>query len=207
MGRIARRNWSPVAGWVGAGATGLLVAASAPAVAALEEREGPGGGEPPLVGVSLDGVEGPTRPGEEVTFDLTVANSDDRSVEQALLAQHVPDGMELVSAGSEGVIEQNIANWVVDVPAGEDVEYTVTARLDEDARPGRKLGSTACLLLEREAEPTACTTENLAVAEEGQGADLASVVDGESMLRVAGAGLVVLLLWMLWRRRGAPLER
>lgn len=207
MARIAQRNWSPVTGWIGAGATGLLVAVSAPVAAETEEGESPGGGEPPLVRVSLNGVEGPTEPGEEVTFDLTVANSDGEPVEQALLAQHVPDGMELVSAGSEGVIEQNIANWVVDVPAGEDVEYTVTARLDEDARPGRQLGSTACLLLEREAEPTACVTENLAVAQENRGADLTGVVEGESMLRMAGAGLVVLLLWMLWRRRGMPLER
>lgn len=206
MARIAQRSWSPVAGWVGVGATGLLVAASAPVAAAPEGRESPDG-ESSSVGITLEGVEGPTGPGEEVRFDLTVANSDDRPVEQALLAQHLPDGMELVSAGSEGVIEQNIANWVVDVPAGENVEYTVTARLDDDARPGRQLGSTACLLLEREAEPTACTTENLAVAEEGRGADLAAVVDGEDMLRVAGAGLVVLLVWMLWRRRGMPLER
>lgn len=207
MARIAQRNWSPVTGWVGAGATGLLVAASVPVAAAPDGRESPGANESPSVGITLDGVEGPTGPGEEIRFDLSVVNSDDRPVEQALLAQHVPDGMELVSAGGEGVIEQNIANWVVDVPAGEDIEYTVTARLDDDARPGRQLGSTACLLLERESEPTACTTENLAVAEEGQGADLAAVVDGEDMLRVAGAGLVVLLVWMLWRRRGMPMKR
>ncbi|WP_026126955.1 DUF11 domain-containing protein [Nocardiopsis xinjiangensis] len=207
MARIARRNWSPVAGWVGAGATGLLVAVSAPAVAAPDEREGPGSNETPSVGISLDGVEEATGPGEEVTFDITVANGEDRPVEGAVLAQHVPEGMELVSAGSEGVIEQNIANWVVDVPAGEDVEYTVTARLDEEVRPGRQLGSTACLLLEREAEPAACTTENLAVAGEGRGVGLAAVADGENMLRVAGAVLVVLLLWVFWRRRGMLLER
>lgn len=207
MARIAQRNWNPVTGWVGAGATGLLVVASAPAAAAPDEREGSAEGEPPLVGVSLSGFEDSTEPGEEVTFDLTVANSGGEPVEQALLAQHVPDGLELVSAGREGVIEQNIANWVVDVPAGEDVEYTVTARLAEDARPGRQLGSTACLLLEREAEPAACVTENLAVVQEGLGADLAAVVDSENMLRVAGAGFVVLLLWMLWRRRGLPLDR
>lgn len=194
-------------GWVGTGVAGLLVAVSAPAAAAPDGGEGPDDGGPPSVGVSLNGVEGPTEPGEEVTFDLTVDNSDGQPVEQALLAQHVPDGMELVSAGRGGVIEQDIANWVVDVPAGEDAEYTVTARLDEDARPGRQLDSTACLLLEREAEPTACATENFAVVEEGRGTDLAGVVDGENMLRVAGAGIVVLLLWMLWRRRGVPLER
>ena len=207
MAGLAQWDWKPVAGWVGAGSAWLLVAASAPVAAAPEGRESPDGGESPSVGITLEGVEGPTGPGEEVRFDLTVANSDDRPVEQALLAQHLPEGMELVSAGGEGVIEQNIANWVVDVPAGQDVEYTVTARLDDDARPGRQLGSTACLLLEREAEPTACTTENLAVAEEGQGADLAAVVDGEDMLRVAGAGIVVLLVWMLWRRRAMPMAR
>lgn len=202
MARIARRGWGPYAGRVGAGAVGLLVAASAPAVA--ESADGPEG---PLVGVSLHGVEGPVEPGEEVRFRVSVANSDRDSMEQALLAQHVPDDMEIVSAGRDGVVEDNIANWVVDVPPGEDTEYTVTARLNEDARPGRQLGSTACLLLEREAEPTACATEDVPVAEETAVAKAAGAVDGQNALRLAGAGLVLLLAWMLWRQRGFFLAR
>ncbi|GHD27334.1 DUF11 domain-containing protein [Nocardiopsis kunsanensis] len=207
MARIAQKNWNPVAGWVGVGATGLLISASGPVAAAPDGHEGPDGGGSPPVGVSIDGVDGPVGPGEEVTFDLTVDNSGDRPVDQALLAQHVPDGMELVSAGDEGVIEQNIANWVVELPPGESAEYTVTARLDGGTRPGRQLGSTACLLLERETEPAACATENLAVVEEGRGADLAGAAGGEHLLRVAGAGLVALFVWMLWRRRGVLLGR
>ncbi|WP_328806985.1 hypothetical protein [Nocardiopsis coralli] len=191
-----------MAGRIGAGAVGLLVVASAPAAAEPADGQGE-----PLVGVSLNGVEGPVEPGEEVRFRITVANSDRDSMEQALLAQHVPDDMEIVSAGRDGVVEGDIANWVVDVPPGEDAEYTVTARLGEDARPGSQLGSTACLLLEREAEPTACATEDVPVAEETAVAKAAGAVDGESALRVAGAGLVLLLAWLLWRQRGFFLAR
>ncbi|WP_017614302.1 DUF11 domain-containing protein [Nocardiopsis salina] len=196
MTRIVRRVWWAVVGRVGAGAAGLMVAASAPAAAEPAEGQGE-----PLVGVSLNGVEGPVEPGEEVRFRITVVNSDRASMEQALLAQHVPDDMEIVSAGRDGVVEDSIANWVVDVPPGEETEYTVTARLNEDVRPGRQLGSTACLLLEREAEPTACATEGVAVAEETVVAKAAGAVDGQNALRVAGAGLVLLLAWLLWRQR------
>lgn len=199
MARGARNGrWCVVVGGV---SVGLALLVGTPVSADVF------GEDVPPVGVTLSSLGEPPEPGEEVLFRATVSNGDHEPIEGALLAQHVPEGMEIVSVGQDGVVEQGIVNWVVDVAAEREVEYTVRARLADDARPGRQMGSTACLLLERDAEPTACATDALDVGAPTLTSRVGEALDGEGFLRLAGAGLLALLLWMLWRGRGILLDR
>lgn len=194
MTRLARSGRRcVVAGGMG---VGLALLGAVPVSADGVEEEAP------LVGVVLSSDGEPPGPGEEVLFRATVANGGDESVEGALLAQHVPEGMEIVEVGQGGVVEQGIVNWVVDVAADREAEYTVRARLADDVRQGRQMGSTACLLLEREADPTACATDALEVSAPTITSRVGEALDGAGLVRAAGVGLLALLLWMVWRRPG-----
>lgn len=195
MARFARRGRQcVVAGGIGVGLT-LLGATPVSAGGTVEEA--------PPVGVVLSSDDEPPGPGEEVVFRTIVANEADDPVEGALLAQHVPEDMEIVEVGQGGVVEQGIVNWLVDVAADRDVEYTVRARLADDARPGRQMGSTACLLLERENDPTACATDAVEVSAPTITSRVGEVLDARGLVPAAGAGILILLLWVLWRRREA----
>jgi len=195
MARFARRSKQcVVAGSIGVGLT-LLGATPVSADGSAEEA--------PPVGVVLSSDDEPPGPGEEVVFRTTVSNEADDPVEGALLAQHLPEDMEIVEVGQDGVVEQGIVNWVVDVAADRDVEYTVRARLANDARPGRQMGSTACLLLEKENDPTACATDALEVSAPTITSRVGEVLGGKGLVPAAGAGVLILLLWVLWRRREA----
>src|SRR5699024_3145460 len=129
-----------VAGSIGVGLT-LLGATPVSADGSAEEA--------PPVGVVLSSDDEPPGPGEEVVFRTTVSNEADDPVEGALHDQQLPEDMEIVEIGQDGVVEHVIVNWVVDVVADRDVDYTVRAGLANDALPRRQMGSTACLLLEK----------------------------------------------------------
>ncbi|WP_262391456.1 hypothetical protein [Nocardiopsis sp. CNR-923] len=75
-------------------------------------------------------------PGEEAEFRATVANDGVSPVEGALLAQHVPEELEIVEVGGEGVLEGGIANWRVDVAEGEVAEFVLRVRVPGGADAG-----------------------------------------------------------------------
>lgn len=199
MARLARSGLRcVVAGGIG---MGLALVGVVPVSAEGAEEEAS------FVEVGLSSDDESPGPGEEVLFRATVVNGADEPIEGALLAQHVPEDMEIVEVGQGGVVEQGIANWVVDVAAERDAEYTVRARLADDVRPRRQLGSTACLLLERQADPTACATDDLEVSAPTVTSRMGEALDGTGLVRAVGAGLLVLVLWMFWRRRGVRSAR
>ncbi|MFE3461149.1 hypothetical protein ACFXKD_26695 [Nocardiopsis aegyptia] len=180
--------------WIGAVAVGAVVLAATGAAA--DEQAAP-------VGVSVSGEDGEdgAAPGEEVVLRTTVTNGGGAPVEGALLAQHVPEGMEVVEVGQGGMVEEGIANWGIGVPAGGESVHTVRVRVAEDAAVDERLMSTACLLLDRDAEPAACASDTVRVTE--RSAALGWPADRATLVRSVGAGLVLVLLWLLWRRRSA----
>jgi hypothetical protein len=145
----------------------------------------------------LDSGEAP-RPGQEFTLRTTVANG---PVEGALLAQHVPEDLEIVEVGEEGVVRDGIVNWQVTVPAGEEAVYTVRVRAPEGA--GERLTTTACLLLERDAAPASCASDTVVVAEGAAMSRVSEYASPADLLRAGGVALAAWLAWMLWRRRRA----
>ncbi|KOX23618.1 hypothetical protein [Nocardiopsis sp. NRRL B-16309] len=177
--------------WIGAVAAGAVVLAATGAAADAQ-------GAP--VGLSVSGQDG-AAPGEEVVLRTTVANDGDAPVEGALLAQHVPEGMEVLEVGQGGMVEEGIANWGVGVHAGGESVHTVRVRVTEDAAVDERLTSTACLLLDRDAEPAACASDTVRVTE--RSAALGWPMDRATLVRSVGAGLVLVLLWLLWRRKSS----
>lgn len=178
----------------GALAAGLAVAGAlcAPAFADAETAEEEG-----RVELFLDAGEAP-RPGQEFTLRTTVNGG---PVKGALLAQHVPEELEIVEVGGEGVVRDGIVNWQVTVPAGEEAVYTVRVRAPEGA--GERLTSTACLLLERDADPAACASDTVLLAEAAAMSRVSEYTGPADLLRIGGAALAAGLAWMLWRRRRA----
>jgi hypothetical protein len=177
--------------WAGAVVAGAVVLAVTGA--ASGDRAEP-------VGLTVSG-EGEAVPGQEVLLRTTVTNGDTRPVEGALLAQHVPEGMEVVEVGEGGMLEEGIANWGIEVAPGGESVRTVRVRVAEDAAVDERLMSTACLLVDRGGEPTACASDTVRVTE--QAATVGGLVDRATLVRSVGAGLVLVLVWLLWRRRGA----
>ena len=217
----ARRGWFVRgSGWVVSGLA-VAVLCAPPAVADEEgaggerdtggEQELPevlsGGGDGTadgaLVGLTLSGGEQPPLPGEEVVSRVTVANSGEVPVEDGLLAQNVPESLEAVDVEGSGLVEEGVANWRVDVPEGDEAVYTVRGRVPEGAEAGERLVSTACLLLDRDGEPAACASDTLRVGDQTVLSRVGAAVDREGLLRVAGVGMLAVLVWLVWRQRSA----
>lgn len=196
--------------------TGTVLAAAvlctAPAVADEGKREsglpgvvsegGEGITEADLVGLTLSGPDRSPVPGEEVVYRATVANGSGVAVEGGLLAQHVPEPLEVLDVGEGGRVEEGIANWRVDVPEEGQGVYTVRVRVPEDAEAGERVVSTACLLLDRNAEPSACASDTLLVAERTVLARMGELVDRDGLVRAVGVGVLMVLVWLLWRQWG-----
>lgn len=209
------------AGWAVAGLAAAVLCA-APAVADEEDDEGDRGGsvedrgvpgvlaeggegltDADLVGLALGGVDRPPLPGEEVVYRATVANGGGAAVEGGLLAQHVPEPLEVVGVDQGGAVEEGIANWRVDVPEDGEGVYTVRVRVPEDAEAGDRVVSTACLLLDRDAEPSACASDTLLIADQTVLSKVGAIVDRDGLVRAVGVGVLMLLVWLLWRQWGA----
>ncbi|MBR8742051.1 hypothetical protein [Nocardiopsis sp. MG754419] len=208
FGSAAGRAGAPRAGRAVVGAVTGVAAVALLAVPASADRAGDrsiladGGADTALVGLSLSGSAQPSAPGEEIVYRATVANDGEEAIENGLLAQHVPEPLEVVELGQGGVLEEGVANWRVDVPAGGEAEYTVRVRLPESAPEEERAVSTACLLLDRDAEPAACASDTLLVAESTMLSRMGEVVDREGVLRAVGVGALMLLVWLLWRQWG-----
>ncbi|MFL1444613.1 MULTISPECIES: hypothetical protein [unclassified Nocardiopsis] len=195
-----------VAAVVGAGLVAAAPAALADTGRAADAPPAAKAAEPPEAFVALSlAVEGEAPlPGHETVLRATVANGDpDGELRGAQLAQHVPDDLEVLEVGADGVLEGGIVNWRVDLPAGGERDYTVRVRVREDARGAERLMTTACLLLERDADPTACASDTVVVASPTVLSRVSEAVDGAMLFRVAGAALLVGLGWLVWRRRAA----
>jgi len=162
----------------------------------------PAGGHVPLVGLTVTVGDEPAHPGREVTLRATVDNSDSAPVRGGLLAQHFPESLEILEVDGGGAADQGIVNWRVDVPAGERAVYTVRARVAEGIEPEERVMSTACLLLDRDADPAACASNTVVVTEATVMSRVSEYVDPEWMVRSAGVALVAGLVWLVWRQRG-----
>ncbi|WP_241480301.1 DUF4139 domain-containing protein [Nocardiopsis halotolerans] len=151
-------------------------------------------------GLVVDAGAQPPRPGQEFALRTTVTNGGGAPVTGALLAQHVPEVMEIVEVEGDGVVREGIVNWQVDVPAGEEAVYTVRVRAPEGEDARERLTSTACLLLERDSDPTACASDTVVPAEGTVMSRVSEYVEPAGLLRAAGVALVLGLVWILWRR-------
>jgi hypothetical protein len=164
--------------------------------------EGEGLTDADLVGLALSGADQPL-PGEEVVYRATVANGGGTPVEGALLAQHVPEPLEVLEIDQGGLVEEGVANWRVDVPEDGETVYTVRVRVSEDAEAGARVVSTACLLLDRDAEPSACASDTLLVADRTVLSRAGELVDRDGVVRAVGVGVLMVLVWLLWRQWGS----
>ncbi|PWV57150.1 MULTISPECIES: hypothetical protein [Nocardiopsis] len=191
-GTFGRRAGGVVAGLVAA------VLCAAPAVA-----DSGGFGDADAVRLSLSGVDEPPLPGEEVVYRATVVNGAGVEVEKGLLAQHVPEPLTVQEVGEGGIVEEGVANWRVDLPEEGEGVYTVRVRVAEDAEVGERVVSTACLLLDRDAEPAACASDTLLVGDPTVLSRVGDLMDRDGLVRAVGVGVLMLLVWLLWRQWGA----
>ncbi|MDT0328749.1 hypothetical protein [Nocardiopsis lambiniae] len=203
--RRGRWRAAGVAALVGAGLLAVAPAALADPDRGRAEADPSAAapGQEAFVGLSLVAEGGGTPlPGHEVVLRTTVANGDpEGEVRDAHLAQHVPDDLEVVEVDGEGVLAGGIVNWRVDVPAGGEQVYTVRVRVGEDTEGTERLMSTACLLLERDADPTACASDTVVVASPTVMSRMSEAMNGGTLARMAGVALLVGLGWAVWRRR------
>ncbi|WP_017605834.1 hypothetical protein [Nocardiopsis alkaliphila] len=205
---LGRARERAVAGTVAGMAVAVLLSAPASAEhgeASTPSTGGDGGGfDAALVELALSGSGRSPLRGEEFTYRATVVNEGDTAVENGLLAQHLPEPLEVVDVDQGGMLEEGVANWRVDVPPGGEAVYTVRVRVSEEVPGEERVVSTACLLLEREADPSACASEALLVAESTMFARVGQVLDRETLVGTVGVGALMMLLWLLWRRWGVP---
>lgn len=210
-GRGRGKAGGAVAGAVAGMAAAVLLSAPASAER-VEPTSLPAGGdeggfEAELVELTLSGSGRSPLRGEEFTYRATVVNEGDTAVENGLLAQHLSESLEVVDVDQGGMLEEGVANWRVDVPPGGEAVYTVRVRVSEEVPGEDRVVSTACLLLDRDADPSACASEALLVAESTMFARVGQVLDREAMVRAVGVGALMLLVLLLWRQWGVLRRR
>lgn len=88
---------------------------------------------PDLVVDKDDGLE-MVDPGDEITYTITVANAGAGDAHGVVLTDELPEELEYVSGSEDATYtEPGTVTWpAFDLAAGDEVEMTVTARVDED---------------------------------------------------------------------------
>ncbi|MFV2196116.1 hypothetical protein [Nocardiopsis sp. LOL_012] len=153
-----------------------------------------------FVSLRLSADERRPRPGEEVVFRASVANTHGASLRGAVLVQHLPEGLEVTGVGGDGEREGTVVSWGVDVPEGGESVFTLRTRVPEGARDGERLETTACLRYGRGAEPVVCAGDAVTVAESAVLSRVRAFVAQSETLQAAAVALTLVLALLLWRR-------
>ncbi len=114
---------------------------------------------PPAVpGLSISVTDGRTavKPGEQVTYLVSVKDSGTLSARHLKITQTLPTGLELLSASSHGVAAKDQVAWLTSIPAGGAETFTVVARVTRTPAQLLRLAAVACAAVQGSASPIVC---------------------------------------------------
>jgi len=114
---------------------------------------------PPAVpGLSISVTDGRTavKPGDQLTYLVSVKDSGTRSAPHLKITQTLPAGLELLSASSHGVAAKGQVVWLTSIPAGGAETFTVVARVTRTPAQLLRLAAVACAASQGSTTPIVC---------------------------------------------------
>ncbi|MER5419195.1 hypothetical protein [Streptosporangium roseum] len=199
----------------GAGAA-LFFALAAPAAASPykprpHEDGGKKAAEPaPTLSIGVDNGRTSAKEGDRLSYTVTVRNIGTTDASDLRLTQSLPTGLKLVSADRDGKAKAGHVTWTVDLKAGRNATFHTTAEVQATPDDLLRLATVACASAEADDKPIVCATHSDqlpagAAAAGAAAADAARPVATPAPARpwyvLAGAGLLVLMVFGLWTGR------
>jgi uncharacterized repeat protein (TIGR01451 family) len=114
---------------------------------------------PPAVpGLSISVTDGKTavKPGDQLTYLVSVKDSGTLSARHLKITQTLPAGLELLSATSNGVAAKGQVAWLTSIPAGGAETFKVVTRVTRTPARLLRLAAVACATAQGSARPIVC---------------------------------------------------
>jgi uncharacterized repeat protein (TIGR01451 family) len=166
---------------------------------------------PPAVpGLSISVTDGRTavKPGEQLTYLVSVKDSGTLSARHLKITQTLPVGLELLSASSHGVAAKGQVAWLTSIPAGGAETFTVVTRVTRTPAQLLRLAAVACVEAQGSATPIVCDAHlDQLPAVAAAPAPRASGSLGRALPVYAGIALAVLVVGALTMMVGRRVVR
>jgi uncharacterized repeat protein (TIGR01451 family) len=162
----------------------------------------------PGLTISISDGHVAARPGEELTYTVSVRNSGTVAVRRLQVTQILSSGLEFVSASDHGRAASGHVSWTASLPVGGQGSFVDVTRLTSTPPTLLRLAAVACVTLPGSSRPIVCAShlDRLPAA-----AAASTSRSGHSIGNAqtyTAAGLAVLALGLLTaivaRRRGRP---
>jgi uncharacterized repeat protein (TIGR01451 family) len=113
---------------------------------------------PAIAGLSISVTDGRTavKPGEQLTYLVSVKDSGTLSARHLKITQTLPAGLELLSASSHGVAAKGQVAWLTSIPAGGAETFRVVTRVTRTPAQLLRLAAVACAAAQGSATPIVC---------------------------------------------------
>jgi uncharacterized repeat protein (TIGR01451 family) len=159
----------------------------------------------PDLSISVTDGRTAVKPGEQLTYLVSVKDGGTVSASHLKITQTLPAGLELLSASSHGVATKGQVAWLTSIPAGGADTFTVVARVTRTPAQLLRLAAVACAAAQGSARPIVCAAHlDQLPAVAASPAPKASGSPGRALPVYGGIALAVLVvgaLTMIFGRR------
>lgn len=149
----------------------------------------------PRLSISVTDGRTAVKPGDQLTYLVSVQNSGTRSTPQLKITQTLPAGLKFLSASGHGVVAGGQVAWSADLLAGGTETFRVVTQVTRTPAWTLRLAAVACAAAQGSNRPIVCAAhlDRLPAAATVSTAR-ASGSSGLAPLGYAGAGLGALAL-------------
>ncbi|MFD8560812.1 hypothetical protein ACWDOR_06945 [Streptosporangium canum] len=194
----------------GAGAALILVLAAPAAASPSKPHPHEDGGKKaaetaPTLSISVDNGRTSAKEGDRLSYTVTVRNIGTTDASDLRLTQSLPAGLKLVSADRDGRAKAGHVTWTVDLKAGRNAAFHTTAEVRATPDDLLRLATVACASAEADDKPIVCATHSdqlpAGAAADDAARSAATPAPARPWYVLAGAGLLVLMVFGLWTGR------
>jgi uncharacterized repeat protein (TIGR01451 family) len=113
---------------------------------------------PAVPGLTVNVSDGRTavQPGDQVTYLVSVRDAGVHSAPHLKITQTLSEGLQFLSASSQGVAANRQVTWDASIPAGGTRTFSVVARVTRTPAPLLRLAAVACVATMRGSRPIVC---------------------------------------------------
>jgi uncharacterized repeat protein (TIGR01451 family) len=125
---------------------------------AVRVKQPAGVRQPAVPGLTVSVSDGRTavQPGDQVTYLVSVRDAGVRSAPHLKITQTLSEGLQFLSASSQGVAANRQVTWDASIPAGGTRTFSVVARVTRTPAPLLRLAAVACVATIRGSRPIVC---------------------------------------------------
>jgi uncharacterized repeat protein (TIGR01451 family) len=161
----------------------------------------------PGLSISVTDGRAAVKPGEQLTYLVSVKDIGTRSAPHLKITQTLPVGLKFLSASSHGVAANGQVAWLTGIPAGGAANFSVVTQVTRTPAQLLRLAAVACAAPQGSARPIVCAAHlDRLPAAAAKPAPKASGPLGRDLPAYAGGALGVLavgaLMMIVGRRVG-----